>query len=113
MEAIGDLTSLRSACPRSLRMQPMAIATNDLEGRRRGVSEFRAAVPAGSPTGFRRMSGHPAVQVRILNVTQAALRNHHFDSLGLPDSMFWPRLNPIEPPWYATRMRAGVGGAAP
>jgi hypothetical protein len=35
-----------------------------------------AAVAAGSPTGFWRMSGHPAVQ--------QALRNHHFDSLGLP-----------------------------
>ena len=46
------------------------------ELRRRGVTEFRAAVAAGSPTGFWRMSGHPAVQ--------AALRNHHFDSLGLP-----------------------------
>jgi len=46
------------------------------ELRRRGVSQFRAAVAAGSPTGFWRMSGHPAVQ--------AALRNHHFDSLGLP-----------------------------
>jgi RNA-directed DNA polymerase len=45
------------------------------ELRRRGVTEFRAAVAAGSPTGFWRMSGHPAVQ--------AALRNHHFDSLGL------------------------------
>src|SRR6478736_3252616 len=46
------------------------------ELRRRGVSVFRAAVAGGSPTGFWRMSGHPAVQ--------AALRNHHFDSLGLP-----------------------------
>src|SRR5271166_3882067 len=46
------------------------------ELRRRGVSEFRAAVAAGSPTGFWRMSGHPAVQ--------AALRNHYFDSIGLP-----------------------------
>ena len=46
------------------------------ELRRRGVSVFRAAVAAGSPTGFWRMSGHPAVR--------AALRNHHFDSLGLP-----------------------------
>ena len=46
------------------------------ELRRRGVSQFRAAVAAGSPTGFWRMSGHPAVQ--------AALRNQHFDSLGLP-----------------------------
>src|ERR1700680_1066457 len=46
------------------------------ELRRRGVSQFRAAVAAGSPTGFWRMSGHPAVQ--------SALRNHHFASLGLP-----------------------------
>jgi RNA-directed DNA polymerase len=46
------------------------------ELRRRGVSKFRAAVAAGSPTGFWRMSGHPAVQ--------QALRNHYFDSLGLP-----------------------------
>ena len=43
---------------------------------RRGVPKFRAAVAAGSPTGFWRMSGHPAVQ--------EALRNHYFDSLGLP-----------------------------
>jgi RNA-directed DNA polymerase len=46
------------------------------ELRRRGVTEFRAAVAAGSPRGFWRMSGHPTVQ--------AALRNHYFDSLGLP-----------------------------
>jgi RNA-directed DNA polymerase len=46
------------------------------ELRRRGVTQFRAAVAAGSPTGYWRMSGHPAVQ--------SALRNHHFDSLGLP-----------------------------
>jgi RNA-directed DNA polymerase len=46
------------------------------ELRRRGVSKFHAAVAAGSPTGFWRMSGHPAVQ--------QALRNHYFDSLGLP-----------------------------
>jgi RNA-directed DNA polymerase len=43
---------------------------------RRGVPKFRAAVAAGSPTGFWRMSGHPAVQ--------QALRNHYFGSLGLP-----------------------------
>jgi RNA-directed DNA polymerase len=46
------------------------------ELRRRGVSQFRAAVAAGSPTGIWRMSGHPAVH--------SALRNHYFDSLGLP-----------------------------
>ena len=32
------------------------------ELRRRGVPKFNAAVAAGSPTGFWRMSGHPAVQ---------------------------------------------------
>jgi len=46
------------------------------ELRRRGVPKFNAAVAAGSPTGYWRMSGHPAVQ--------QALRNHTFDSLGLP-----------------------------
>jgi RNA-directed DNA polymerase len=46
------------------------------ELRRRGVPKFNAAVAAGSPTGFWRMSGHPAVQM--------ALRNHTFDDLGLP-----------------------------
>lgn len=46
------------------------------ELRRRGVSRFHAAVAAGSPTGFWRMSGHPAVQ--------QALRNRYFDSIGLP-----------------------------
>ena len=46
------------------------------ELRRRGVPKFNAAVAAGSPTGFWRMSGHPAVQ--------QALRNNSFDQLGLP-----------------------------
>ena len=46
------------------------------ELRRRGVPKVLAAVAAGSPTGFWRMSGHPAVQM--------ALRNHVFYSLGLP-----------------------------
>ena len=46
------------------------------ELRRRGVPKFRAAVAAGSPTGFWRMSGHPAVH--------QALRNRYFDSIDLP-----------------------------
>jgi RNA-directed DNA polymerase len=46
------------------------------ELRRRNVPKFQAAVAAGSPTGFWRMSGHPAVQ--------KALRNSFFDQLGLP-----------------------------
>ena len=46
------------------------------ELRRRGVPKFHAAVAAGSPTGFWRMSGHPAIQ--------QALRNPYFDALALP-----------------------------
>jgi RNA-directed DNA polymerase len=46
------------------------------ELRRRGVPKFRAAVAAGSPTGYWRMARHPAVQ--------QALRNAYFDTLGLP-----------------------------
>jgi RNA-directed DNA polymerase len=46
------------------------------ELRRRGVPKLRAAVAAGSPTGFWSMSRHPAVQ--------QALRNDYFDSIGLP-----------------------------
>jgi RNA-directed DNA polymerase len=46
------------------------------ELRRRGVPKFNAAVAASSPTGFWRMSSHPAVQ--------QALRNHAFEELGLP-----------------------------
>ncbi|HEY1271689.1 MAG TPA: group II intron maturase-specific domain-containing protein, partial [Terriglobales bacterium] len=72
---------------------------------RRGVPKFLAAVAAGSPTGFWRMSGHPAVQM--------ALRNHVFDSLGLPRLYGPVEAQPIEPPRYATRMPGGVGGAAP
>ena len=73
--------------------------------RRRGVSVFRAAVAAGSPTGFSRMSrtsGGPC------GPAQRSLRI----PLGLPDSTFGIRLNPIEPPWYAARMPGGEGGAA-
>ena len=44
------------------------------ELRRRGVSQFHAAVAAGSPTGFWRMSRHPAVQ--------QALRNAEHFSVG-------------------------------
>ena len=46
------------------------------ELRRRGVSKFHAAVAAGSPTGFWRMSSAPG--------GAKALRNHDFDSIGLP-----------------------------
>ena len=47
-----------------------------LELRRRGVSEYHAAVAAGASVSYWRMSHHPAVQ--------QALRNPYFDSLGLP-----------------------------
>ena len=30
-----------------------------------------------------------------------------------PDFMSLSQLNPVEPPWYATRMSGGVGGVAP
>jgi len=30
-----------------------------------------------------------------------------------PNSTSLPKLNPVEPPWYVTRMPGGVGGAAP
>src|SRR5205814_3244039 len=30
-----------------------------------------------------------------------------------PDSMSLAQHNPVEPPWYVTRMPGGVGGAAP
>ena len=33
--------------------------------------------------------------------------------LASPDSMSPPRIKPVEPPWYVTRMPGGVGGAAP
>jgi RNA-directed DNA polymerase len=75
------------------------------ELRRRGVPKFLAAVAAGSPTGFWRMSGHPAVQ--------KALRNHVFDSLGLPRLYVPVEAQPVEPPRYVTRMPGGVGGATP
>jgi RNA-directed DNA polymerase len=62
------------------------------ELRCRGVPKFHAAVAAGSPTRFWRMSGHPAVQ--------QALRNSSFDGLGLPRLYVSAQAYPIEPPWY-------------
>jgi hypothetical protein len=75
------------------------------ELRRRGVPKFHAAVAAGSPTGFWRMSGQPAVQ--------RALRDHYFDPLGLPNPMSLSKLNLVEPPWYGPVCRWwGRGGIA-
>ena len=60
------------------------------ELRRRGVPKFHAAVAAGSPTGFWRMSGHPAVQQDCATTTSTR-------SVSL-DFMFLTKLNPVEPP---------------
>jgi RNA-directed DNA polymerase len=73
--------------------------------RRRGVPRFNAAVAAGSPTGFWRMSGHPAVRRPCATTISTPSVS--------PDSMSPPKLNPVEPPWYVTRMPGGVGGVAP
>jgi RNA-directed DNA polymerase len=74
------LTNLEAWIRRRLRMYLWRQWQNShnrfKELRSRGVSKFHARIAAGSPTGFWRMSGHPAVQ--------QALRNHFFDSLGLP-----------------------------
>jgi RNA-directed DNA polymerase len=74
------LTNLEAWIRRRLRLylwrQWRNGSTRFNELRRRGVPKFHAAVAAGSPTGFWRMSGHPAVQ--------QALRNPFFDGLGLP-----------------------------
>ena len=90
------LTNLEAWIRRRLRMylwrQWQTGQNRFKELRRRGVSKFPAAVAAGSPTQFWRMSGHPAVQ--------QALRNAYFDSLGLPQSMFPSKHNLVEPPWY-------------
>jgi len=70
-----ELLGWRSRLQGLQRCRPLCAHAGRLAASR-GVSQFRAAVAAGSPTGFWRMSGHPAVQ--------AALRNHYFDSHGLP-----------------------------
>jgi RNA-directed DNA polymerase len=75
------------------------------ELRRRGVPKFLAAVAAGSPTGYWRMSSHPAVQ--------KALRNHVFDDLGLPRLYVAAKAQPDRTAEVRIRMPGGVGGAAP
>ena len=59
------------------------------ELRRRGVPKFSAAVAAGSPMGFWRMSG------RRSNRPCAITTSTHSVS---PDSMFLAEPNPVEPP---------------
>ena len=60
------LTHLEAAIRRRLRMYLWRQWKNGPNRfkklRRRGVPKFQAAVAAGSPTGYWRMSGHPAVQ---------------------------------------------------
>jgi RNA-directed DNA polymerase len=72
------------------------------ELRRRGVPKFPAAVAAGSPTLFWRMSGHPSVQ--------QALRNSYFDGLGLP-RLYVPALTRSNR--RGTDPYARMGGATP
>jgi hypothetical protein len=75
------------------------------ELRRRGVSKFPAAVAAGSPTGF-----CACQDTRRFNEHCATTTSTHSAS---PDSMCLSKPNPIEPPWYETRMPGGGGGVAP
>src|ERR1035438_3187181 len=74
------LTNLEAWIRRRLRMYLWRQWSNGpnrfKELRRRGVPKFHAAVAAGSPTTFRCLERHPAVQ--------HALRDHAFDPLGLP-----------------------------
>ena len=72
---------------------------------RRGLSTFQAAIAAGSPTACWRMARHVAVQ--------QALRNHHFDSLGLPRLYTPAEAQSGRTAVVRTRMPGGVGGAAP
>ena len=75
-----------------------------MELRRRGVPKFQAAVAAGSPTGLWKMSGHPAVQ--------QALRNHYFDSIGLPRLYVVAHAQSDRTAVVRTRMPGGAGGVA-
>ena len=75
------------------------------ELRRRRLSTFQAAIAAGSPTACWRMARHVAVQ--------QALRNHHFDSLGLPRLYTPAEAQSGRTAVVRTRMPGGVGGAAP
>jgi hypothetical protein len=71
------------------------------ELRCRGVSQFRPVHQraSGACQGTRR-SKRPCATTTLIHSAS-------------PDSTFRSRLNPVEPPWYETRMPGGVGGAAP
>src|SRR6266478_2096951 len=75
------------------------------ELRRRGVPKFNAAVPpvrrrgSGKCPDTRRSNRPCATTISTPSVS--------------PDSMSLPKPNPVEPPWYVTRMPGGVGGVAP
>jgi hypothetical protein len=63
-------------------------------------------------SGRRRFTDGVLAHVRT-PAAQQALRNHYFDSLSLPRLYISAKPNPVEPPWYVTRMSGGVGGVAP
>ena len=62
-----------------------------------------------SPPVRRRVSG-ACQDTRRSNRPCATITSTHS---VFPNSMFPPKFNPVEPPWYVTRMPGGVGGAAP
>src|SRR5262249_41745714 len=64
------------------------------ELQQRGLPKFRAAVAAGSPTRFWRMSGHPALQHAPRDPPVFGR------AASAPASTSLPTLTPIEPPWY-------------
>jgi hypothetical protein len=103
------LTNLEAWIRRRLRMHLWRQWRNGpnrvKELRRKGVQKFLAAVAAGSPTGFWRMSGHPAVQK---STAQPRLR-YSRPALSLHCAL---KLNPVEPPRYVILMPGGVEGAA-
>src|SRR6266700_814076 len=59
------------------------------ELRRRGAPKFNAAIAAGSPTGFWRMSGQRFNRPCATTLSTPSVS---------PDSMSLPKLNPVEPP---------------
>jgi hypothetical protein len=74
---------------------------NELRGR--GVPKFSAAVAAGSPTDF---WSNVRTFGRSNRPCATTISTHSVSS----ESMSLSQLNPVEPPWYATRMPGGVRG---
>ena len=90
--------ALRRLGPVEDRAQPLS-RTSSPEGHREG-RPARPSSAEGTLAHVRSSGGASCLQ-------QPPLR---FDLVS-PDSMF-RQLNPLEPPWYVTRMPGGVGGAA-